>query len=418
MLTRERASLDRGLRPVDRPTLRRAIRLALAIAALAALAAGWRVWSHRDAGGVVDFETKPIGRGIIERAVSATGAVKALVTVDVGSQLSGLIAEMKVDFNDPVKEGDLLAVIDRAPYEAKVESAAANLAMARADVGQREAAIAKASTQLAQYRRDVVRHETLAPRGISSQVQRDQAETQSGVATADLAIAQAQLDAAKAAVAQRQAELTTAQIDLDRTLIRSPINGVVIDRKMQPGQTLTAQYQTPVLFQIAQDLAQIQVMAQVDEADVGVIRPGVPVTFSVEAFPDETFTGEVEQIRLAATKISGVVTYTVVIRAKNPGQRLFPEMTATVRIVGGRRENALLAPNEALRFRPPGRSPSTALGLESASLWVLGEDGVLTERSVRTGLKGEGVTEILEGAVHEGEAVAIRAGKGAARPAT
>lgn len=395
--------------PENRPL---AIRLLLALTLLAAGAVGWRAWSQRDVAGGLAFETRRIGQGVVERSISATGAVKALVTVDVGSQLSGLIAEMKVDFNDHVKAGDLLAVIDRGPFEAKVASAAANLAIARADVSQKEALVARASTQLAQYRRDLRRHETLAPRGISSALQRDQALTQNGVANADLEIARAQLDSARAAVAQRQAELTEAEINFKRTLISSPIDGVVIDRKMQPGQTVAAEYQTPVLFQIAQDLSQIEVMAQVDEADIGVIHPGMPVAFAVEAFPEETFAGKVEQIRLAATKVAGVVTYTVVIRAQNPEQRLFPEMTATVRIVGGRRENALYVPNEALRFKPPGRARTAdAATGDHGVLWVNDEDDALKERLVRLGLKGDGVTEILEGPVKEGDAVAVRARK-------
>ncbi|MGH6934045.1 MAG: efflux RND transporter periplasmic adaptor subunit, partial [Dongiaceae bacterium] len=153
--------------------------------------------------------------------------------------------------------------------------------------------------------------------------QLDQAETQSAVAKQDYAIAKAQLESAKGTVAQREAELRQAEIDLDRTLIRSPINGVVIDRKMQPGQTVTAEFQPPILFQIAEDLSQIQIWAQVDEADIGGVHPGEPVTFAAEAYPGQTFTGVVDQVRLAATKTSGVVTYTVIIRAKTKVRSFF-----------------------------------------------------------------------------------------------
>jgi HlyD family secretion protein len=391
-----------------------ALWLALALASVAALLAVWRAWSQRSEAATPAFETRLIGRGLVERSISATGSVKALVTVEVGSQLSGMIAEMKVDFNDPVKEGDLLAVIDRAPYEAKVASAAANLAIARADIGEKEAAVTKAATQLAQNKRDLIRHESLAPRGISSALQREQAETQTGLGKSDLAIAHAQLESAKATISLREADLAQAEIDLGHTLIRSPINGVVIDRRFQPGQTVAAQYQTPILFQIAQDLSQILIFAQVDEADIGPVRPGAPVTFTVEAYPDETFVGVVDQVRLAATKTAGVITYTVIIRAQNPDQRLFPDMTATVRIVSARREDALYAHNEALRFRPPASAVGQEVDLEEGQgdrvfTPTPDEDGKLQRRPVRLGLKGDGVSEIIDGEVEEGEPVAIRA---------
>ncbi len=248
---------------------------AFVAAAIVALAAGWR-YAHQGRSAVLAYETRPAVIGVVERSISATGPVKAFVTVDVGSQLSGLISEMKADFNDRVKAGDLLAVIDRGPFKAKLDSAKANLEIARADIGLREGAVARAEARLAQDTRDAARYEVLSPRGVVSQKQRETAETQKDLARAELAMARAQLESAKAAVSHREADVSQAQIDFDRTLIRSPINGVVIDRRMQPGQTVTAEYQTPILFQIAQDLSQIQIWAQVDEADVGAIRPGAP----------------------------------------------------------------------------------------------------------------------------------------------
>lgn len=174
---------------------------------------------------------------------------------------------------------------------------------------------------------------------------------------------------------------------------------------MQPGQTVAAQYQTPVLFQIAQDLSQILIYAQVDEADIGPVRPGAPVTFTVEAYPDETFEGTVDQVRLAGAKTAGVITYTVIIKAQNPSQRLFPDMTATVQIIGARRENVLSVSNEALRFRPPAAGGGEADG---AAVWALGASGTLERRAVRLGLKGDTATEILDGELKAGEAVAVR----------
>jgi HlyD family secretion protein len=400
--------LLRGVRPARKRTL---TKLTLAAVFLGALAVGWRLWTLHSAADGPAYETRPVSLGVVERTITSTGPVKALVTVDVGSQLSGIIAEMKADFNDHVKEGDLLAVIDRGPFEAKYASAAANLVIAKADIGLREATVARARHQLAQYERDAGRFRMLAPSGSASRMQTEQAETQSVTAKDDQAIAEAQLESARGTVAQREAELKQAEIDLNRTLIRSPISGVVIDRKMQPGQTVTAEYQTPILFQIAQDLSQIQIWAQVDEADIGAVRPGAPVTFWVEAYPSQTFSGVVDQVRLAATKTSGVVTYTVIIKAQNPDQRLFPEMTATVRIIGERRENVLNVPNEALRFHPP---VEAAFGIKTsdadhAVLWLQGANGKLVPRAVWPGLKGDSSTEILKGEIKAGEEVVLRA---------
>ncbi|MDJ0449934.1 efflux RND transporter periplasmic adaptor subunit [Methylocystis sp. JR02] len=356
------------------------------------------------------YQTQLLGRGVVERSVTASGAVKALVTVDVGSQVSGPITEMKVDFNSKVKQGDLIAVIDRAPFDAKVQAASANLAIARADVSRREAAMAKLQKQLGLLDRNVGRYSALASAAGVSRQQLDQAQTESGATRHELSAAQADLESAKATVALRQAECDQAQINFDRTLIKSPINGVVIDRRMQRGQTVTAEYQTPVLFQIAQDLSQIQILAQVDEADVGAIRVGDEVKFTVETFPVETFYGVVEQIRLAATKTSGVVTYTVVVRAQNPDMRLFPDMTATVRIVTARRENVLNTPNEALRFHPSAAvADDAAPRAGQTRLWVLDATNSLKSRSVRLGVKGDAATEILDGDLKPGDAAILRA---------
>lgn len=382
----------------------------LAAVFLAALALSWRLLENHGGDGVAIYETAVVSRDVVERTISSTGPVKALVTVDVGSQLSGLISEMKADFNGHVKEGDLLAVIDRGPFEAKYASAAANLAIAKADIALRQATVTKAQHQLAQYERDAVRYRMLAPSGSASRMQLDQAETQAATAKDDDAIAQAQLESAKGTVAQREAELKQAEIDLNRTLIRSPINGIVIDRKMQPGQTVIAEFQTPILYQIAEDLSQIQIWAQVDEADIGGIHPGAPVTFSVEAYPSQTFSGTVGQVRLAATKTSGVVTYTVIIKAQNPDQKLYPEMTATVRIVEARHDHVLSVPNEALRFHPPEETAAgnNVSGADQAVLWVKHADGKLASRQVRLGLKGDRSTEILDGGIEAGEAVVLR----------
>jgi len=394
-----------------RPGWRRGSRLGAGLAAILAVvviaAVGWNYWS-RPGTASVGYETKPFGLGTVEKSISATGAVKALVTVDVGSQLSGMIAEMKVDFNDPVKAGDLLAIIERAPFEAKAASSEANLTIAGAEVSQKEAALARVSARLGQAKRDLDRSEILAPKGYASHVQREQYDTRYREIIAELADVRAQLAAAKGTVALREADLAKARIDLGYTLIRSPINGVVIDRKLQPGQTVAAEYQTPVLFQLAQDLSQILIYAQVDEADIGMVKSGASAAFTVEAYPDETFEGRVDQVRLAAAKISGVVTYTVVIRAQNRDLRLFPDMTATVRIVGARRENVLAVPNDALRFKPASMGePGVDKG--GTGVLVLETDKSLQWRSVKLGLKGDAVTEIVGGDLGVGAPVIVRA---------
>jgi HlyD family secretion protein len=379
--------------------------------AASALLAGLLVWRPGTNAGGVDYETVAIDRGDVDRSISATGSVKALVMVDVGTQLSGLITEMKAGFNDRVKAGDVLAVIDRAPYQAKASAAEAELSTARADLGLKEAALLKAETQAGLAKRESVRAATMEPIAAISKKDADQAHTQKKLTASDIVIARAQLDMAKATVSQKQADLEQAQIDLGHTLIRSPINGVVIDRKMQAGQTVAATYQTPILFQIAQDLTQIQLVAAVDEADVGVVRQGAKASFTVEAYPNEVFSGVVDQMRLAATKTSGVVTYPVIVKAQNPGERLFPDMTATVRIVSARRTNALRFPNEALRFRPPGQAKGKASGKAGgeATLWTLDSAGRLIPHKVGLGLRGDAYTEIVSGDLKAGDRIVLRA---------
>ena len=395
---------------------KRAAGAAALLLALFALALAWPFSEHFKAP-LAAYETSPVVLGVVERSISATGAVKALVTVDVGSRVSGTLAEVKVTFNDEVKEGQLLAVIDRAPFEAKVSAASASLAQARATVSLQEAMLTKSQSQFSQNERDAKRLRGMARGQAASEMSMEQAETQANVARQEIAIAQAQLASARAVVAQREADLRQANIDLDYAQILSPINGVVIDRKIQPGQTVAAIYQTPILFQIAHDLSQITINAQVDEADIGAVQSGCPVTFSVETYPDQVFEGEVEQVRLASVKNAGVVTYTVVVTAQNPERRLLPDMTATVRIICGRRDHVKSVPNEALRFHPAlvnaaeDTQAPKQLGPEDAVLWILGGDGALKRRQVRLGLRGDTSTEVLDG-LAVGDSVVLRA-KGA-----
>jgi HlyD family secretion protein len=308
----------------------------------------------RSSGPQVTYETAVVDRGTVEKAVSSTGSVAALITVDVGSQISGQIAELHADFNSPVRKGDLLAVLDQQTYRSRVLSAEAELAVARANVGTQEANLRKAQTTLAQAERDYGRQQMLAEQKLVAAISVETALKTLELAKGDVDVARAQLVNVQAATRTRDAALQQARIDLSRTEIRSPIDGVVIKRAVDRGQTVAASLQAPVLFQIAEDLSRIQIETKVDEADIGSIKPENVATFTVDAFPDQTFQGRVAQVRLAATTVQNVVTYSVMVQAPNPRQMLLPGMTANVRIITDRRENVLRVPNDAARFQPAG----------------------------------------------------------------
>jgi HlyD family secretion protein len=326
-------------------------RAATAVAVLLVAFLGWRLL-HRGGEAKVTYETGDIDQGAVEKSISSSGSVAALVTVDVGSQISGQIAELRADFNSQVRKNDLLAVIDPQIYQQRVASAEADMAVARANMGSQEAGLRKAQTTVEQARRDFERQKQLAERQLIAQTAIEDARKMLELAESDLVIAQAQIKNAQAAIQTRQASLAQARIDLSRTQIRSPIDGVVIQRSVDLGQTVAASLQAPVLFKIAQDLSQIQIEAKVDEADIGAIQPQNQAMFTVDAFPDQNFRGQVAQVRLAATTVQNVVTYSVMVRAQNPRNMLLPGMTANVRIVTDRRDNVLRVPNDAARFQP------------------------------------------------------------------
>ncbi len=333
-----------------------------------AAALWWGLWPSGDDRVGLRYDTASVERGTLTRGVTASGTVEAVITVEVGSQLSGQVAAIYVDFNDPVTEGQRLALIDPQTFETRVASAEADLAVARSGVAVQEATVQRAEAVRDQAVRERDRQRALAARGNVSQTVLDNAETAVVTAQADLAIARSQLDNAQSVVIQRDAALAQARIDLERTQIRSPIDGVVISRDVDVGQTVAASLQAPILFTIAQDLSRIQIAAEVNEADVGAIAEGNPVRFTVDAFPERRFSGAVRQVRLAATALQNVVTYTVIVEASNPGQRLFPGMTATVEIITGVRADVLRLPAAALRFVPPGSEPARGPGRAFAAL--------------------------------------------------
>src|SRR5881396_793627 len=361
----------------------------------------WAYSSVHDGASAPAYRFARVERGPLAAAVSATGNLNAVITVQVGSQVSGQITQLSADFNSVVRQGDVIARIDPEIFEAKVNQAKADLDSAkaavlnqqaqiersRADVANARAAHAEAKAQTAKAqvavvdtKRDLGRKTELFARQLiaksdldSAQAAHDSAGAQldsaraheqalaSAIqsAIAQLRVAEAMLVSARAQVEQKDAGLKQAQVDLDHTTIRAPVQGVVVSRQVDVGQTVAASLQAPVLFTIAQDLTKMQVETSVAEADVGQIKLDQPVTFTVDAFPNETFTGNVVQVRKAAQVTQNVVTYTVVVAVENPGGRLLPGMTANVKLIVGEKANVLKIPTAALRFRPAGISGET-----------------------------------------------------------
>jgi HlyD family secretion protein len=303
------------------------------------------------------YRMAKIERGAIVSGVSASGTLAAVVTVQVGSQISGLVKEMLVDFNSEVREGQLIARLDPATYEARLKQAEADLALAKASVKTQQASVMKSRASLASTEKDLSRQRALSKEGYAATATLEKSQSAFDTAQAELGMAQAQVENAEAMVMKQEAVVNAARIDLDRTYIRAPVDGTVISRDVDVGQTVAATMSAPVLFKIAQDLHKMQVEVRVDEADVGRIREGQRASFTVDSFQGRTFIGAVSQIRKAATTIQNVVTYSVLVSANNDDLRLLPGLTANVRIIIDERANVLKIPNAALRFRPVGVAP-------------------------------------------------------------
>lgn len=393
-------------------------RIALAAALLAALSGGW--WwagmpglslvsgSQASNAALPRLRTATVDRGPITAVVAATGTVNPVTLVQVGSQLSGQIRELFADFNTRVREGQPIARLDTATIEARRAAAQADMLAAAAQVAVARAQAERASADQEQSRAQIEaaraallgteagardaegeagRTAELRARGVGAErdAQRaaftaERARATVAQARADLLRAEAallsasaaartaaaQVEAAEAARAQKEAQLRQVEVDLNNATIRSPIDGVVVSRNIDIGQTVAASFQAPVLFQIAASLDEMEVHATVDEADIGRVRPGQDVSFTVAAFPSETLRGRVKDIRLAATTVQNVVTYTVVVTTPNASGRLMPGMTATLRVVTEQRAEALRVPNAALRWRPPGGAGSAQPGETAA----------------------------------------------------
>ncbi len=390
-------------------------------ALLALVAAGLGVWRWR-AGArkpAPQMETARVDRGRIVAKVTATGTLSAIVTVQVGSQVSGRIQALYADFNSTVKKGQLIAKIDPQLFQAAVEQARANHVAA-------EGNLAKSKAQAVDARRQYGRNRSLAEQKLISQADLDTSESNADAADA-------QVKSSRGAVEQARAALHQAEVNLAYTDIVSPTSGVVISRSVDVGQTVAASLQAPTLFVIAEDLSKMQVDTSVAEADVGRLQDGMAATFTVDAYPSETFEGRVRQIRNAPQTVQNVVTYDAVIDVGNPELKLRPGMTANVTFVYAEKDDVLRVPNAGLRFRPPpdlfpapspaspkagvpartsgaaaggrdGAAPRAAARPDQRTIWVLRESRPVPVR-VRTGISDGSATEILEGEVEPGEQV-------------
>lgn len=323
-----------------KPRIRRPKARGLLFLVGALLIAAVAVWFFflRGDGKAEPYRTEAVQRGEIVRSVSASGTLEALVTVEVGSQISGQVTQVLVDYNDHVRKGQVLAILAPQNQRSAVEQSQASIVAAQANVAQTQAQVA-----LAQAEYD--RQKFLFDRQIIAQAALD-------TASASLRTAQASVRQAQAQVAQQQAALRANQATLGRTTIVAPIDGVIIDRQIEPGQTVASGLNVAVLFTLAQDLSRVQALIQVDEADIGSVRPGQAVRFTVDAFPNDNFTGTVTRIRSLPAAEQSVVAYTVEVEAENPGQKLLPGMTANADIILEQRRNVLRVPNSALRFTP------------------------------------------------------------------
>ncbi len=354
------------------------------------------------------FRTDKVTKGSIRATVTANGTVNAVTTVLVGTQVSGTIKTLYVDFNSPVKKGQQLALIDPATFEAQAAQARANLLAARANLEKSDAAQLDA-------KRTMERNKTLFGRNLIARSDLDTSET-------NYASAVAQVSASRAQVEQTKAALRTSEINLNYTRILSPVDGIVISRNVDVGQTVAASFQTPTLFSIAQDLTRMQIDTSVAEADIGKVKVDQPVEFMVDAYPDVTFKGKVSEVRNAPTTVQNVVTYDVVVRVDNPDFKLKPGMTANVSIISADQPDALRISNAALRFKMPssgttGARPAQA-GIRPASaepreprgtaIWVL--DGKAPKRvKILTGISDGTYTEVVKGDLREGQDVIVEA---------
>jgi HlyD family secretion protein len=373
-------------------------------ALIAALVSGGGLWytENRASGADVSYRTARVRRGSLRSTIQATGTLSAEETVDVGTQISGTIREIYVDYNDKVKEGQLIAVMDSRTQQADVDMAKANVLSAKAD-------LAKANAKLLRANRDLSRTRQLVKKDLIARSELDADVADQATAKADVLVAQAK-------VAQYEATLRKQEINLSYTKIYSPVDGVVVAKNVEKGQTVAASYQTPSIAEIARDLKQMQVEVNVDEADIGSVKVGQRAEFTVDAYTDATFTGSVTQVRISPKSSNSVVSYTVIVKVNNDEEKLMPGMTANVSLIVTEKNDILLVPNAALRFNPnvntnvqaqmgPRRRGGNVAAVETPGVYVLMNKKpvkIEVEKGITDGTR----TEILSG-VEEGTEVLV-----------
>ncbi len=381
------------------------IGLTVIIAAAALAVLGVTLYAYRSADGAAPTVVAgSVTRGDIVKAIASTGTLEAVTTVQVGTQVSGTVKDLLADFNDIVHKGQVLARLDPSLLQAQVEQAAATLVKAGADADRSAVTVDDARATLE-------RTETLASRGLVPAAELDAARI--AAKTAD-----AQLMSANAQVSQARASLNQAKVNLDHAIITSPIDGIVLSRSVDAGQTVAASMSAPTLFVLAADLTRMRVIAKLDESDIASVKEGNPVTFRVDAYPGDTFEGRVSQVRLQGETVSNVVSYTTVIEVANPELKLKPGMTASVSVRVAERRDTLRVPSAALRFKPtteqlaalgakPDEKPASGAAGDrknATSGFVWRYDGRTVERvAVQTGLTDGSLTELNGGALQEGD---------------
>jgi HlyD family secretion protein len=404
---------SKSARELENESMRRAVMIICILAV--GFTIGGYVFFNGERKVPVRYRSAAVERGSIISLVTATGTINPVVSVQVGTQVSGMIKSLHADFNSVVKASDIVAVIDPEPFKARRDQAASNLEMSKANV-------ARARTDLAQRKRELDRVKSLVAQQFVSQNDVDVAATNSQAA-------EAQVNVAGAQVKQAEAALNAAELDLKYTVIRSPVNGIVVARNVEVGQTIAASFATPNLFLIALDLTKMQVDTNVSESDIGGITEGKEATFTVDAYPGYQFAGTIRQVRLAPINVQNVVTYNVVVNVDNQDLRLKPGMTANVSIVVAQRDTVLKVPNAALRFTPPtagqadrstlGAKPAKEKGAEqtagagrgamalSRTIWKQGPLGELESMQVQTGISDGLATEIMSEGLSEGALVVV-----------
>jgi HlyD family secretion protein len=384
---------------------------ARAAAGVGAIAIAYPLWAPGSQSAAVperreDLRYVAVTRGDIVQQVTAAGTLEAVDTVEVSSQLSGQIARLMADHNSMVRADQPLAALDSATYEVMVQEAEAALAVASAQYEESKAAIEGARARRDEALRDLQVKETLAKSGGVTQRDAERSQATARVTAAELSAAQAREQIRRAGVDAARAALERARLDLERTTIKSPIDGIVIRRSVELGQTVAASLQAPTLFTIARDLSDMRVNAAVSEADIGAVRTSQRALFGVDSYPGRTFEGRVLEIRKAPRMVQNVVTYTVMISAPNPDGLLLPGMTADARIVVEEQQDVVVVPNAALSFRPA-RENTGRPGPGKGVVWLRTPSGDLSPASVRLGASSDALTQITWPEIKPGAQVAV-----------